>query len=59
MLAPISTALSVVAWFRSPRDGLFWIGAALNGLLLWYFPEKLAELEIVSELFGGRGIDLA
>ena len=30
VLAPIAAALSVVAWRRSPHDGVFWVGATLN-----------------------------
>jgi hypothetical protein len=33
-LSPLSILLSVVAWFRSPRDAVFWVGFALNALLL-------------------------
>jgi hypothetical protein len=47
LLSPISATLSVVAWFRSRRDALFWLGVAFNLFTLWYFVEKLAELEIV------------
>jgi cyanate permease len=45
LLWPIPAALSVVAWFRSRRDGLFWIGVALNGFLLLGFATKLTELD--------------
>jgi hypothetical protein len=45
LLAPISVALSVVAWFRSRRDGLFWTGVGLNGLLLLGFAAPLDELK--------------
>jgi hypothetical protein len=45
LLSPISVALSVVAWFRSRRDGLFWAGVALNGLLSVGFATKLTELK--------------
>jgi hypothetical protein len=44
LLWPIPAALSAVAWFRSRRDGLFWIGVGLNGLLLLGFATKLTEL---------------
>jgi hypothetical protein len=57
LLAPISAALSVVAWFRSRRDGLFWTGVAMNGFSLLGFPAKPTELEIVSQLLSARGID--
>jgi hypothetical protein len=40
-----SAAWSVVAWFRSRRDGLFRIGVALNGFLLLGFATKLTELD--------------
>jgi hypothetical protein len=45
LLAPISVALSVVAWFRSRRDGLFWTVVGLNGLLLLGFAATLDELK--------------
>jgi hypothetical protein len=44
LLTPIAVALSVVAWFRSRRDGLFWAGVGLNVLLLTGFAKKLGEL---------------
>jgi len=44
LLAPVPITLSIVAWFRSPRDGLFWTGVGLNGLLLSGFTKKLGEL---------------
>jgi hypothetical protein len=45
LLWPIPAALSAVAWFRSRRDGLFWIGVALNGFFLLGFATKLTELD--------------
>jgi hypothetical protein len=32
-LAPVSLALTAVAWMQAPRDTVFWIGFGLNGLL--------------------------
>jgi hypothetical protein len=34
VVAPLTLLLSLVAWRRSPRDVVFWIGLALNGLLM-------------------------
>ena len=34
MLCPLTLTLSAVAWFRSDRDGLFWLGATFNVLLV-------------------------
>jgi hypothetical protein len=51
LLWPISVTLSVVASFRSRRDGLFWGGVVLNGVLLPGFVVKLRELEIVAQIF--------
>jgi hypothetical protein len=34
LLCPLTLALSVVAWFRSERDGLFWLGVVSNLLLV-------------------------
>jgi hypothetical protein len=48
LLWPISAAFSVVAWFYSPRDGLFWCGVALNGLLLAGFVVVVQELAIAA-----------
>jgi hypothetical protein len=31
-LAPLGAALTAVAWRRAPHDGIFWVGATLNGL---------------------------
>ncbi len=45
LLWPITAALSVVAWFRSWRDGLFWTGVGLNGFLLLGFATNLTELD--------------
>jgi hypothetical protein len=50
LLSPISVALSIVAWFRSRRDALFWLGVAVNLFTLWYFVEKVSELEIFSDV---------
>jgi hypothetical protein len=33
-LCPLTLALSAVAWFRSDRDGVFWLGLAANVLLV-------------------------
>jgi hypothetical protein len=44
LLWPITAALSVVAWVRSRREGLFWIGVGLNGFLFLGFATKLTEL---------------
>jgi hypothetical protein len=33
-LCPLTLALSAVAWFRSDRDGVFWVGLAANVLLV-------------------------
>jgi hypothetical protein len=44
LLTPIAATLSIVAWFRSRRDGLFWTGVGLTGLLLLGFTKKLGEL---------------
>jgi hypothetical protein len=50
LLWPIAAILSVVAWFRSRRDALFWLGVAFNLFTLWYFVEKLRELEIAGSI---------
>jgi hypothetical protein len=34
VLAPLTLLLSVGAWRRSHHDSVFWIGLALNGLLM-------------------------
>jgi hypothetical protein len=34
LLCPLTIALSAVAWFRSERDGLLWLGATVNVLLV-------------------------
>jgi hypothetical protein len=34
LLCPLTLALTAVAWFRSDRDGLFWLGATFNVLLV-------------------------
>jgi hypothetical protein len=34
LLCPLTLALSAVAWFRAERDGLFWLGATINVLLV-------------------------
>jgi hypothetical protein len=34
LLCPLTLALTGVAWFRSDRDGLFWLGATFNVLLV-------------------------
>jgi hypothetical protein len=34
LLCPLTLALSAVAWFRSDRDGVFWLGVAANLLLV-------------------------
>jgi hypothetical protein len=34
LLCPLTVALSAVAWFRSERDGVFWLGATINVLLV-------------------------
>lgn len=41
-LCPLPLALSAVAWFRSDRDGVFWLGVASNGLLLVFCVSFLA-----------------
>ena len=33
-LFPLTLALSVVAWFRSDRDAVFWLGLAANVVLV-------------------------
>lgn len=33
--SPVPAVLSGVAWFRSKRDAVFWIGAGANALLLF------------------------
>jgi hypothetical protein len=33
-LFPLTLAFSAVAWFRSDRDGVFWLGLASNVLLV-------------------------
>jgi hypothetical protein len=33
LLCPLTLAFSAVAWFRSDRDGVFWLGVAANVLL--------------------------
>jgi hypothetical protein len=33
-LCPLTLALGAVAWFRSDRDGVFWLGLAANVLLV-------------------------
>jgi hypothetical protein len=50
LLWPIAAMLSVVAWFRSRRDALLWLGVAFNLFTLWYFVEKLRELEIAGSI---------
>ena len=52
VLAPVTAVLSVVAWWRSQHDAVFWIGVALNGLLMLGL---LAEL--VSLLTGESSVD--
>lgn len=32
-LFPLTLALTVVAWFRSDRDGVFWLSLGANALL--------------------------
>ena len=44
VLAPIPAALSLVAWWRSPRDRVFWIGLASNVTLLLGFVGLLIVL---------------
>jgi hypothetical protein len=51
VLAPVTVGLSVVAWRRSRCDAVFWIGLALNGLLIL----GLAG-EIVSVLIGESSV---
>lgn len=51
MLAPLGILLSIIASRRSRRDGLFWVGATLNGILAI---ELLAIL--VSLLIGDASI---
>lgn len=51
VLAPLSLLLSAVAWRRSPRDAVFWIGLGLNGFLV------LGLLgEVVSVLIGESSV---
>jgi hypothetical protein len=53
VLAPIGFALSVVAWRRSsPHGGVFWVGFALNALLLLGLADMIRAL-----LTGGAGVD--
>lgn len=51
VLAPLGILLSIIASRRSRRDGLFWVGATLNGILAI---ELLAIL--VSLLIGDASI---
>jgi hypothetical protein len=44
VLAPIPFALSLVAWRRSRRDRVFWIGLASNATLLLGFVVLLVVL---------------
>jgi hypothetical protein len=44
VLAPIASALSLVAWRRSRRDHILWIGLALNAALLLGFVGLLVVL---------------
>ena len=37
LLAPVGAALVLIAWRRSPHDALFWIGFALNAILVLAF----------------------
>jgi hypothetical protein len=37
LLAPVGAVLVVIAWRRSPHDALFWIGFALNAILVLAF----------------------
>lgn len=51
VLAPLTSALSVVAWRRSGHDTVFWIGFALNVFLV------LSLLgEIVSVMIGESSV---
>jgi hypothetical protein len=53
VLAPIGFALSVVAWRRSsPRGGVFWVGFALNAVLLLGLADMVRGL-----LTGDVGVD--
>jgi hypothetical protein len=44
VLAPVASALSLVAWWQSRRDHVFWIGVALNATLLLGFVGLLIVL---------------
>ena len=44
VLAPIPSALSLVAWWRSRRDRVFWIGLGSNATLLLGFVGLLIVL---------------
>ena len=33
-LAPVGVVLSTLAWRRAPNDGVFWVGATVNALVL-------------------------
>jgi hypothetical protein len=44
VLVPIPSALSAVAWWRSRRDRVFWIGLASNATLLLGFVGLLIVL---------------
>jgi len=54
VLAPVGVAISAMAWRRAPHDGVFWVGATVNGL---------AALGLLTVLFGlltgdvGIGLD--
>ena len=53
VLAPLTFALSVVAWRRSPHDGVFWIGFTLNALLLLSFVGFVIAI-LIGEIAIGR-----
>ena len=44
VLALLASALSLVAWWQSQRDRVFWIGVALNATLLLGFVGLLIVL---------------
>jgi hypothetical protein len=51
VLAPLTLLLSAVAWRRSSRDAVFWIGLGLNAFLVLGFLG-----EVVSVLIGESSV---
>jgi hypothetical protein len=51
-LSPVAFALNVVAWRRSRHDDLFWVGFALNGLLVLALAGEIVSILIGETTFG-------